>query len=86
MIAQCDIEGSSDSSIKNAVPNDILPILNTASIQKIYCNGTKSWQLYKKYIQPITGIEAEKLPSTSPANAASSLDKLIDVWACIAES
>ena len=85
VIAQCDIEGSSDSSIKNAVANDIEPILKAAPIQKIYCNGAKSWQLYRKYILPVTGIEAEKLPSTSPANAASSLERLIEAWACIAQ-
>ena len=85
VIAQCDIEGSYDSSIKNAVANDIEPILKVAPIQKIYCNGAKSWQLYRKYILPVTGIEAEKLPSTSPANAASSLERLIEVWACIAQ-
>lgn len=83
VISQCDIEGSSDSSIKNVVPNDIGHILNTAPIERIYCNGAKSWQLYRKYILPITGIEAEKLPSTSPANAASSLERLIDAWQCI---
>ena len=80
VIASCDIYGSSDSSIKNVVPNDLSVILNTAPIKAIYSNGTTSYNLYKKYLLKQTGIEAIKLPSTSPANAACSLEKLIQIW------
>lgn len=80
VIASCEIEGSSDSSIQNVIANDINVILNSADIQKIYANGAKAHQLYKKYCQPNTNIEAVKLPSTSPANAACSLEKLIFEW------
>lgn len=80
VIANCEIEGSSDSSISNAVPNDLSPIFNCAKIEKVYCNGTKSFELYQKYIFPQNKIKAEKLPSTSPANAAWTLDKLIKEW------
>lgn len=80
VIASCDIYGSSDSSIKNAVPNDISVILKKAPIESIYSNGATSYNLYKKYLLKQTGIEAVKLPSTSPANAACSLEKLIKVW------
>lgn len=80
VIASCDIYGSSDSSIKNVVPNDLSIILNSAPIGHIYCNGTTSYNLYNKYIFKATGIESVKLPSTSPANAACSLEKLIDIW------
>ena len=86
VIQSCDIEGSSDSSIKNVVVNDINRILNTADIRQIYCNGTKSYQLYKKYCEKLTGRTAIKLPSTSPANAASKLEKLIDAWQCVGET
>ncbi len=79
-IFSCEITGSSDASIKNAVPTDLSPILQTARIVKICCNGTKSWELYQKYQLPLTGIPAEKLPSTSPANAAWSLEKLTAAW------
>ena len=79
-IFSCEISGSSDASIKNAVPTDLSPILQSAPIEKICCNGTKSWELYQKYQLPRTGIPALKLPSTSPANAAWSLEKLAEAW------
>ena len=79
-IASCEITGSSDSSITNAVPNDLSPIFKTAKIEKVFCNGTKSFELYQKYIFPNNNIIAEKLPSTSPANASFNLDKLIKEW------
>ena len=80
VIASCEIIGSSDSSITNAVPNDLSPIFKTAKIEKVFCNGTKSFELYQKYIFPQNNIKAEKLPSTSPANAAYNLDRLIKEW------
>ena len=80
VIKSCDITGSSDSSIKNAVPNDLFPILEGAPIEMIYCNGTASYNLYERYIRPKTGIPAIKLPSTSPANAAFSMEKLSAEW------
>ena len=83
-IASCEITGSSDASIKNAHANDIGSILNSCSIERIYCNGRKSYELYCKYIEPQTGCKAVCLPSTSPANAQWTLEKLIDVWSEIA--
>ena len=82
-IASCEITGSSDSSIKNVKANDISIILDNCNIDRIYCNGRKSYELYQKYIQPETGREAVCLPSTSPANAAWTLDKLIAAWQVI---
>lgn len=86
VIASCDIEGSSDSSIKNVVVNDLSDILGKGSIEHIFVNGKKAEQLYKKYLQPVIGREAVCLPSTSPANAAWSLDRLIEAWGIIKES
>ena len=85
VIASCDIEGSSDSSIKNAVPNDFSDILKAAPIRKIYTNGGTDYKLYHKYCENVTGIKAMKLPSTSPANASYSLDRLISEWKVIAD-
>ena len=82
-IHQCSIIGSSDSSIKDVIPNDLSIILDNADIETIYCNGKKSAEMYEKYIEPVTGRKAVTLPSTSPANAAWSLDKLIDAWRII---
>ena len=80
VIGSCEITGSSDSSIKNITVNDISLILKTADIQAVYLNGGKAYQLYKKYIFPVTGREGICLPSTSPANAAWNLDKLTEAW------
>ena len=84
-IASCEITGSSDSSIRNARANDIRIILDSCNIERIYCNGRKSHELYRKYIEAQTGREAACLPSTSPANAQWSLEKLINAWSVIAE-
>ena len=82
-IASCEITGSSDASIKNAKANDLSIILDNCSIDKIYCNGRKSHELYKRYIGPAIGREAVCLPSTSPANAQWTLDRLIGEWSVI---
>jgi hypoxanthine-DNA glycosylase len=86
VIASCTIEGSSDSSIRDVVPNDLTRILEAARIQKIFVNGGKAAELYKRYIYPQNGVEAIKLPSTSPANAAFSLDRLIREWKIVADT
>lgn len=80
VIESCTIDGSSDASIRDVVPNDLSPILHTADIQKIFANGAKSYELYRRYLYPQTEREAVKLPSTSPANAAYSLERLKEAW------
>ena len=80
MIHSCDIIGSSDSSIRNVVPNDLSEILESADIRQIYCNGAKSYEYYRKYQEKETGRKAKKLPSTSPAKAAFSIEKLTIEW------
>jgi len=82
VIHECDIIGSSDASIRNAVPNDISRILNEAPIEKIIANGEKSYRMYEKYCYPLTGIHAVRCPSTSPANAATAFDELVKIWKC----
>ena len=76
-IHSCTIMGSSDSSVKDVVPNDITEIIQNSQINRIFCNGNLSYKMYMKYIFPETKITAVKLPSTSPANAAYSLDRLV---------
>ncbi len=80
VIAECDIKGSSDSSIKNVVPVDVQRITRQAPITKVVCNGATAGRLYKKYLLYIVGIEAEVLPSTSPANAAWGFERLAQRW------
>lgn len=85
VIESCDIVGSSDSSISNVVPVDISQILNRANIIKVYANGGKAFELYNKYLYPKTKLDITKLPSTSPANAGYSFDKLLSEWKKILE-
>lgn len=80
VIKSCDIEGSSDSSIKNVVANDLSGILSLANIEHIFVNGKKAEQFYKKYIEKEINRKAVCLPSTSPANAAWSLERLAGEW------
>ena len=80
VIHSCTITGSSDASIRDVEANDLRIILDHARIEKIVCNGQKSYQMYQKYIQPEIGREALCLPSTSPANAQWSLEKLKAAW------
>ena len=85
VIASCEITGSLDASIRNVCPNDLSRILDVADIRAIYTNGSKAYQLYQKYIFPINGREAYPLPSTSPANAGYSPDRLVEAWSVINE-
>lgn len=80
VIENCDIIGSSDASIKNVVPADIGRVLKQAGIVRIFANGAKAEQLYQKYIRDDVKRDIIRLPSTSPANAAYSLDRLIEEW------
>ena len=84
-IHSCEIIGSSDSSVRNVVPNDLSLILSNSKVERIFCNGALSYKIYMKYIFPVTGIKATKLPSTSPANAANSLERLKKEWKSITE-
>ena len=83
VIGSCDIEGSADSTIKNVVPNDISRILEHADIKKIFVNGKTAERNYNKYIKGTVKREATALPSTSPANAAWSVERLIESWSVI---
>ncbi len=80
VVGSCDIVGSSDSSIKNVVTNDISIILAVADIKRIFVNGRTAEKYYNKYLKNTIGREAICLPSTSPANAAWTLERLISEW------
>lgn len=82
-IARCDIAGASDLSIRNAEPNDIGKLVRESEITRIFATGSKSAELYRKLIEPQLHIPITQLPSTSPANAAWSLDRLIEAYRVI---
>ena len=80
VIESCDIKGSSDASIKNVVPARVELITSNTSIEQVICNGGTAGRLYKRYLQERTGLPAVVLPSTSPANAAWRLERLVERW------
>lgn len=80
VIGSCDIVGSADSTIKNVTPNDLSVILNNAPIKQIFVNGATAYKYFTKYNPHLTAI---RLPSTSPANAAFSLERLVNEWSII---
>lgn len=83
VISSCDITGSSDSSIKNVIPNDLTPILSNGKVGAVFTNGRTASALYRKYLRDKTGIMDMPLPSTSPANASFSFEKLLENWRTI---
>ena len=80
VISSCEIFGSSDSSIKKVKPNNLSIVLNNSQVNKIFVNGKTALKYYNKYILDAIKTEAECLPSTSPANATFSLEKLVLHW------
>ena len=83
VIASCEIEGSADSTIKNATANDLSEIIASSKIDRIFVNGKTAEKYYNKYTYPKTKIKAICLPSTSPANAVWNLERLIEAWKII---
>lgn len=83
VIKSCDVCGSSDSSIKNVIVNDIKSIISESKISKVYTNGKTADKLYRKHILPSADIQAVCLPSTSPANASFSFEDLCREWSII---
>ena len=85
VLESCEIKGASDVSIRNARPNDMNRILQVADIRAIFATGAKAAQLYKKLCFPECGVEAVRLPSTSPANCGCSYEKLREAYSQICD-
>lgn len=85
-IASCEIKGASDTSIKNPVPNDLNSIIKRSQISNVFCTGAASYKYYQRLCERDTGIGAVCLPSTSPANAAWSLERLTEAYRVIADA
>lgn len=85
VIASCDIEGSADSTIKNVVPNDLDAIIKNSKVKRIFVNGKTAEKYYNKYTKDKLGRAAVCLPSTSPANAVWSIERLVGAWRIINE-
>lgn len=89
VLASCKISGASDSSIKNAIPNDFSQIFSESKIRHVYCTGKTAFSFWKKFCAPVYehkfGITCVCLPSTSPANAAWTFENLLKEYAVIKE-
>lgn len=83
VLAECEIAGASDSSIRNPVANDLSVILDHAPVQAVFTTGATAWKLYTRLQKPHTGIEAVRLPSTSPANCAVKMEALTEAYKAI---
>ena len=83
VLAECEITGASDSSIRNPVANDLSVILDHAPVQAVFTTGATAWKLYTRLQKPHTGIEAVRLPSTSPANCAVKMEALNEAYKAI---
>ncbi len=80
VVESCDVRGSSDASIRNVVPAKIERVLDAAPIELVVLNGATAGRLYRRHLAQRAGVPARIAPSTSPANAAWSLDRLIERW------
>ena len=80
VLESCTIVGASDTSIEDAVPNKISELVQASHVERIFCTGATAHKLYQKYCAASVGIDAEKLPSTSPANCAVSFEKLVEAY------
>ena len=86
VIEQCEIRGSSDSSIRNVIPTDLRIILDVCPVRAIFANGALAGRLYEKYQKERCGREITVLPSTSPANAAWTLPRLLEAWSVLLDA
>ena len=81
VLASCEIDGASDSSIRKPVPNDFTKLLRDTRIERIFTTGKTAYALFQKHVAPVLGHDAVYLPSTSPANQALfPWDRLLAEW------
>lgn len=80
VIKECTISGSSDSSIKDVVPSDLDKIIKNCKIEKILANGKTASKYFEKYQSRKLIPILRSMPSTSPANASFSLERLSEIW------
>lgn len=86
VLARCAIRGAADATIADPVPNDLGRVLRAAPVSTVFCTGATAYDLYRRLCEPVWGIPAVKLPSTSPANASWSLERLVEAYRVVAEA
>ena len=83
VLQECEITGSSDSSIKNPIPNDINYLLEKTNIKTIFVTGRTAEKYYNKLCLKETKIPCIYLPSTSPANAGIKYEQILERYKII---
>ncbi|MCM1307029.1 MAG: DNA-deoxyinosine glycosylase [Butyrivibrio sp.] len=83
VVQSCEIEGSADASIRGVIPNRLEAVTAAAPVERIYANGSMAGKLYAKYCADSLNMDITVLPSTSPANAAFGLERLIEAWRAV---
>ena len=77
--AACEREGSLDSNIKQASPNDFSSVQAACPhLQAVAHNGGESFK-HAKHSQAL-GVPVYRLPSSSPANATWSFERKLQAW------
>lgn len=85
VIHQCLRNGSLDSNIRNDEPNDFETLFqDNPNIKRIFFNGAKSYEIYKKKVGFDEDKEYIRLPSTSPAHAVA-FEKKLESWSIVIE-
>lgn len=86
VLASCEIRGAADASIADPVPNDLRLVVDSAPIAAVFATGATAWRLYRRLCEEQVGLPAVKLPSTSPANASWSLERLVEAYRAVREA
>ena len=84
VLASCEIRGAADASIASPVPNDLAALICKTQIHAVFATGQAAAKLYRRFCEKETGLPVTALPSTSPANAAWSLERLTDAYRAVA--
>ncbi len=88
VLQSCHREGSLDAAIKmdTIKINDFKSFFSIhPAIHKVLFNGSKAETIFKKYVLPeimeqFGYLQFTRLPSTSPAHAAMTVEQKIEIW------
>lgn len=87
VLASCEIKGAADASIRSATPNDFTKIFEQSKIRRVFCTGKTAFALWQKHCadryESRFNLTSQCLPSTSPANATWSLERLIEAYSVL---
>lgn len=86
VLAACDITGASDASIRNPVPNDIASLIKRYPIERVFTTGQTAARLYRRLVEPETGLPCTALPSPSPANCRVPFDALVEAYGALRDT